>query len=187
MKPHAIVMHPGPMNRGVEISVGGRRLGPRRSILDQVNAGVAVRMAAMYLLLGGDAEWRCCLEEAGSSTPPSGSTRVCDVVVDDGRIVEIGEDLDHPEGHHDRRVRREGRRARASWTCTCTCASPGYEYKETIASGTRAAAHGGFTAVCAMPNTDPVCDEGARCASSSSARPSAAWCACYPIGALPSA
>ena len=37
---------------------------------------------------------------------------------------------------------------------------PGQEYKEDIASGTRAAAAGGFTAVCAMPNTVPVCDTG---------------------------
>lgn len=35
---------------------------------------------------------------------------------------------------------------------------PGFEYKETIESGCRAAAHGGFTAVCAMPNTKPVND-----------------------------
>jgi dihydroorotase len=35
---------------------------------------------------------------------------------------------------------------------------PGYEEKETIATGTRAAAAGGFTAVCAMPNTNPVND-----------------------------
>lgn len=35
---------------------------------------------------------------------------------------------------------------------------PGFEHKETIASGTRAAAAGGFTTVCAMPNTDPVLD-----------------------------
>ena len=35
---------------------------------------------------------------------------------------------------------------------------PGQEQKEDIASGSRAAAHGGFTAVCAMPNTNPVCD-----------------------------
>ena len=35
---------------------------------------------------------------------------------------------------------------------------PGYETKEDIASGTRAAAHGGFTAVCCMPNTKPVID-----------------------------
>ena len=35
---------------------------------------------------------------------------------------------------------------------------PGYEYKETIASGSEAAARGGFTTVCCMPNTDPPVD-----------------------------
>ena len=35
---------------------------------------------------------------------------------------------------------------------------PGFSYKETIATGTRAAAHGGFTAVCPMPNLKPVPD-----------------------------
>ncbi len=35
---------------------------------------------------------------------------------------------------------------------------PGYEYKETVASATRAAAAGGFTTICAMPNTDPIND-----------------------------
>lgn len=54
MKPHAIVMHPGPMNRGVEITAGVAD-SDRSLVLDQVNAGVAVRMAAMYLLLGGEA------------------------------------------------------------------------------------------------------------------------------------
>jgi aspartate carbamoyltransferase catalytic subunit len=54
MKPEAIVMHPGPMNRGVEISSFVAD-SARSLVLDQVNAGVAVRMAAMYLLLGGDA------------------------------------------------------------------------------------------------------------------------------------
>lgn len=54
MKPHGIVMHPGPMNRGVEISAAVAD-SERSLVLDQVNAGVAVRMAAMYLLLGGEA------------------------------------------------------------------------------------------------------------------------------------
>ena len=54
MKPEAIVMHPGPMNRGVEISSAVAD-SSRAVVLNQVNAGVAVRMAAMYLLLGGDA------------------------------------------------------------------------------------------------------------------------------------
>ncbi|MDP2300588.1 MAG: aspartate carbamoyltransferase catalytic subunit [Coriobacteriia bacterium] len=49
---HAIVMHPGPMNRGVEISADVAD-SARSVILGQVESGVAVRMAVMYLLLGG--------------------------------------------------------------------------------------------------------------------------------------
>ena len=48
-KPDAIVMHPGPMNRGVEID-SDLADSPRSVILDQVEAGVAVRMAVLYLL-----------------------------------------------------------------------------------------------------------------------------------------
>ena len=48
----AIVMHPGPMNRGVEIS-SEIADGSRSLILDQVTNGVAVRMAVLYLLAGG--------------------------------------------------------------------------------------------------------------------------------------
>lgn len=51
---HAIVCHPGPMNRGVEITADVAD-GPRARVLTQVNSGVAVRMAALYLLLGGEA------------------------------------------------------------------------------------------------------------------------------------
>ncbi len=48
---HALVMHPGPMNRGVEISSDVADSTP--VILDQVTNGVAVRMAVMFLLAGG--------------------------------------------------------------------------------------------------------------------------------------
>ena len=51
-KPKAIVMHPGPMNRGVEIASDVAD-GPWSVILDQVTNGVAVRMAVLYLLAGG--------------------------------------------------------------------------------------------------------------------------------------
>ena len=53
---------------------------------------------------------------------------------------------------------------------------PGNEASETIESGTRAAAHGGYATVCAMPNTEPALDEPARvawvrqCASDAAAR-----------------
>ena len=52
--PGAIVMHPGPMNRGVEIDSEVAD-GPGSVILEQVSNGVAVRMAVLYLLAGRDA------------------------------------------------------------------------------------------------------------------------------------
>jgi aspartate carbamoyltransferase catalytic subunit len=51
----AIIMHPGPMNRGVEIDSEVAD-GPSSVILEQVANGVAVRMAVLYLLAGGDHE-----------------------------------------------------------------------------------------------------------------------------------
>jgi aspartate carbamoyltransferase catalytic subunit len=53
--PDVIVMHPGPMNRGVEIDSEVAD-GPGSVILEQVSNGVAVRMAVLYLLAGRDAE-----------------------------------------------------------------------------------------------------------------------------------
>ena len=53
--PDVIVMHPGPMNRGVEIDSAVAD-GPWSVILDQVANGIAVRMAVLYLLAGGDGD-----------------------------------------------------------------------------------------------------------------------------------
>jgi aspartate carbamoyltransferase catalytic subunit len=52
---HAIVMHPGPMNRGMEIAADVAD-SPRSTIVEQVRNGVTVRMAVLYLLLGGAEE-----------------------------------------------------------------------------------------------------------------------------------
>lgn len=54
-KPDVVVMHPGPMNRGVEIEPAVAD-GPNSVILAQVRAGVAVRMAVLYVLAGGEIE-----------------------------------------------------------------------------------------------------------------------------------
>jgi aspartate carbamoyltransferase catalytic subunit len=54
-KPEVLIMHPGPMNRGVEISPEVAD-GPFSVILNQVTNGVAVRMALLYLLVGGERE-----------------------------------------------------------------------------------------------------------------------------------
>ncbi|NQX28551.1 aspartate carbamoyltransferase catalytic subunit [Microbacteriaceae bacterium VKM Ac-2854] len=53
--PDTIVMHPGPMNRGVEISSAAAD-SSRSTVLEQVTNGVSVRMAALYLLLSGERE-----------------------------------------------------------------------------------------------------------------------------------
>ena len=49
----AIVMHPGPMNRGMEIAAEVADDPKRSTIVEQVTNGVSVRMAVLYLLLGG--------------------------------------------------------------------------------------------------------------------------------------
>jgi aspartate carbamoyltransferase catalytic subunit len=54
-KKDVVILHPGPMNRGVEIASEVAD-GPYSVILDQVTNGVAVRMAVLYLLLGGSGE-----------------------------------------------------------------------------------------------------------------------------------
>jgi aspartate carbamoyltransferase catalytic subunit len=63
---HAIVMHPGPMNRGVEIAAEVAD-STRSTIVEQVANGVSVRMAVLYLLLGGH-------EPAQTAPPPAQTT-----------------------------------------------------------------------------------------------------------------
>jgi dihydroorotase len=66
----------------------------------------------------------------------------------------------------------------------CHQREPGREEVETIASGARAAAAGGFTAVCAMPNTDPVTDNQAAVGFILAQARRAAAARVYPIGAI---
>ena len=88
--------------------------------------------------------------------PQVGLDEVTDILIRDGRIVEIGHDLVMEKG-----VERDlsGKVIVPGLVdMHVHLREPGFEQKEDIASGTRAAAHGGFTAVCAMPNTSPVID-----------------------------
>ena len=61
---------------------------------------------------------------------------------------------------------------------------PGFSYKETVASGARAAARGGYTAVCPMPNLDPVPDSPAHLRAELDAIARGAAVAVYPYGAI---
>ncbi len=61
---------------------------------------------------------------------------------------------------------------------------PGYEHKETVETGSRAAAAGGYTAVCAMPNTDPVTDNAAVVMEVRNLADKAGLCDVFPAGAI---
>ena len=85
-----------------------------------------------------------------------GLDQVTDLLVEDGTIAAI----------HTQIAREDAQVIDAAGLIVCPgfidlhchLREPGFEYKETIATGTLAAARGGFTTVCAMPNTNPVMD-----------------------------
>ena len=115
--------------------------------------------------------------------PASGVDGVRTVVVRDGRIAEVAERVERP---------RDARTidARGRWVTPgfvdlhVHLREPGQEYKETIETGARAAVAGGFTAVCAMPNTRPV-NDNASVTELMLARAAAAGLArVYPVGAI---
>lgn len=115
--------------------------------------------------------------------PQVGIDGVMDVLVDGGLIAEVSEAVDAPEGCE-----------------VVDCAGkvlvpglvdmhvhfrdPGFEYKEDIASGVRAATHGGFTDVATMPNTDPVTDTGTAVRYQIDRGADAGLTRVHPIGAL---
>ena len=88
--------------------------------------------------------------------PASGIDRHADVLVEDGRIMRVGDQLPADGA---RVVDAAGLVvAPGLIDLHAHLRDPGLEYKEDIESGTRAAARGGFTTVCAMPNTEPAMD-----------------------------
>ena len=93
--------------------------------------------------------------------PQVGLDDVCDVLVEDKTIVEVAKDIEAAEGVEV--IDGTGKYLVPGLVdMHVHFRDPGFEYKETIASGSRAAAHGGFTDVATMPNTDPVTDNGAN-------------------------
>lgn len=78
-----------------------------------------------------------------------------DVRISDGKIAEIGKDLS--PGDNEEQYDAEGSYLSPGWMdMHVHLREPGYEYKETIETGCRAAAFGGFTEVACMPNTNPA-------------------------------
>ncbi len=114
--------------------------------------------------------------------PASGTDRVADVLIVDGRIAGVAPNLSSPKatvmdatgmivapGFIDMHVHLR---------------EPGFEHAETIESGSRAAAAGGFTSVCAMPNTKPVNDSATVTSYIVERARSRALVNVFPIGAI---
>jgi dihydroorotase len=115
--------------------------------------------------------------------PSTGTDQVLDLLLSDGRVAAMGPDLEAPEGA--RLVECAGKVVTPGLIDVHVhLREPGGEHKETIASGARAAAAGGFTAVCAMPNTDPVIDSPATVGFVAAAGRDAGAARVYPVGAL---
>ncbi len=113
--------------------------------------------------------------------PQVGLDDVVDVLVRDGRIVEVGRDLSMSKG-----VERDlsGRVLVPGLVdMHVHFRDPGFEYKEDIASGSRAAARGGFVAVCTMPNTRPVTDSAVQIDYICNRAREVGKCRIYPSGA----
>ncbi len=110
------------------------------------------------------------------------SVKKCDILVDGDKIAKISENIDMAgvktidaselhvfPGLIDMHVHLR---------------EPGYEYKEDIASGSAAAVHGGFTQICCMPNTNPVCDNAAVVGYIVARGKEVGLCKVRPIGAI---
>jgi dihydroorotase len=126
------------------------------------------------------------LIHGGQVVDPGHVVGLADVVIENGLIVAVGQNLD--------RGQRNGNVARIDATRLLVLPGfvdlhvhlrePGFEYKETIATGTRAAVAGGFTTVCCMPNTKPVNDDVAVTHFVRGRAREANRATVYPIGAI---
>ena len=111
---------------------------------------------------------------------PDGSG--ADILIEDGRVSEVGTGLSRAGS---RRIDADGLVALPGLVDLHThLREPGYEAGETILTGTRAAAAGGFTAVFAMPNTSPVADTAGVVEQELALGEAAGYATVQPIGAV---
>lgn len=127
---------------------------------------------------------RALLLRGGRIVDPSTRTdATADLLLVDGKVAALGDALAAPQDAEVRDV---------AGCIVCPglidvhvhLREPGFEHKETIASGAGAALAGGFTAVCAMPNTDPAIDDPAAVGFVLAAGFRAAGARVYPVGAV---
>lgn len=98
--------------------------------------------------------------KGGRVIDPGNLDDILDIVIDYGKIVEIKKDfLEEDDNKKPKIINAAGKIVVPGLIdMHVHLRDPGYEYKETIETGSLAAAFGGFTAICCMPNTSPVND-----------------------------
>lgn len=105
-----------------------------------------------------------------------------DLLIENGKIAEIGNDLRVDSAE---KIDAKGKTVFPGLIdMHVHLREPGFEYKEDIASGSAAAVAGGFTQICCMPNTDPVCDNAAVVGYIVSRAKEVGLCKVRPIGAI---
>jgi dihydroorotase len=115
--------------------------------------------------------------------PSRGQDDVADVYLLEGRVEAVGRNIGNPDGAMIVDARGQVV-APGLIDLHVHLREPGQEDLETVASGAMAAAAGGFSAVCAMPNTDPVCDNQGVVGFVKAQAQRAGKARVYPIGAI---
>ncbi len=105
-----------------------------------------------------------------------------DVLVENGKIVKIAENI---PANGDKEIDASGLHVFPGLIdMHVHLREPGYEYKEDIESGSKAAVKGGFTQICCMPNTDPVMDNKVVVSYVKNRAKEVGLCKVHPIGAI---
>ncbi|MHB8882469.1 MAG: dihydroorotase [Thermodesulfovibrionales bacterium] len=132
------------------------------------------------------------IKNAALTDPSQKMDGLCSIVIEDGKIKEITAERSAGKGQKTREkqldltvIDAEGRPVIPGLVdMHVHLREPGYEYKETIRTGTEAAVRGGITTVCCMPNTRPVIDNASITAFIINKAAQEGSCSVYPIGAI---